>query len=338
MRFKLNGIKDIRIKNDAKSGLFSIVALHESDQPAIGGCRVLSHNDFQLAFDDVCLLACAMYYKAKLHNLPYGGGKSVILAPNLNNRKVWLKAFAKFVNEFNGKYITAIDSGSTPKDMEYIKQFTPYVLSTSNQPNTSLATATGVFNSIKAAVHFVYSQNLQEKTIVIQGLGSVGYELAKLLLQSGAIVHGYDKNTLNMNKALNIGVRPLSADNFITHPCDVFSPCALGGAIDSKNINKIKTSIICGAANNPIDTPSQLTPLLHERGIIYIPDFLSNAGGLIYVSQLYKGSPLESINKTIDNLYDKTLSILERSSKLNQTPFETVLDSLNTEAISNPIR
>ncbi|HJN37994.1 MAG TPA: Glu/Leu/Phe/Val dehydrogenase dimerization domain-containing protein [Gammaproteobacteria bacterium] len=324
------GIKDIRIKNDQESGLFSIIALHKAEQPAIGGCRILSHNNVQAALDDVCLLAHAMFCKASLHCLPYGGGKSIILAPPLDKRKVWLQSFANFVNECDGKYITAIDSGTTPDDMEYIQQFTPYVLSTTNQPHTSLATAQGVFNAIQASLEFVYSQTSKNKDIVIQGLGSVGYQLAQLLINAGANVFGYDTNDFALKKASEIGVVTLTKDNYLSYPCHVFAPCAMGGIINSHNYHIFNTSIICGAANNPLESPTELASKLNNKGILYVPDFLSNAGGLIYVSKLYNKDSEASIHHSIRQIYNKTLDILDHSKSNSQTAFDSSLDHITS--------
>ena len=326
--FKHLVIQTVRVKNDSSTGLQAIIALHEDSKPAIGGCRIVN-TSFNEALNDVCELANAMFLKAKTHSLPFGGGKSIIINPPQHSREEWLKSFAQFVDEFQGRYITAIDSGSTPQDMGIISNYTPHVLSSSTQPNTSLATAKGVFQSIKAAINYKFGNQLSNKKILIEGLGAVGTHLAQLLLKENCQVYGYDIHPSQTRKASSMGVQILQPSDAFNHAYDVFSPCGLGGSLNKDNIHNLQASIVCGAANNPLSTPMELSKTLQDLNITYIPDVLVNAGGLVYVSLLHINESEAYINEKIENFYHMTHNLLIESSKKNHSPLQTLLINLN---------
>lgn len=325
MRYaKYLGYGDIHTKIDDKTGLYAIVAIHNLTRgPAIGGCRMVHYQTSAKAMEDALRLGYMMSYKAAINNLPHGGAKAVLLKPNvIKDREAYFEKFGEFMNELGGRYITAVDSGTSPVEMDIIARKTKFVTCTSNSGSAgdpSPLTALGVRRGLEAAVKFKLGRDsLDGIHVSIQGLGHVGYALAKDLHRLGAKLTVADINQAALTRC---------ADEFKALTCqpheiydvkaDVFAPCALGAVINRDTIERLKVSIIAGAANNQLSHHNYGT-LLAERGILYAPDFLINAGGLIHVAVIYDKGTLERSITQITNIYDTVYDIYERSVKENR--------------------
>jgi len=299
---KAHHVSDLHFKYDPNSGLKAIIAIHDTRKgPALGGCRFLHYNSTDDAVKDALRLAKGMSFKAVMAKLPQGGGKSVIMKPNGHfNRQELFTAFGKFVEELNGRYITAIDSGTSAVEMDIINQQTPHVTSTSHEDNPSIYTAQGVFEGIKAAVKSKFKQdNLKGIRVAVQGLGNVGYPLVQALHHAGAVLMVSDINAVRLNHvATEFGATAVAADEIYSADCDVFSPCGLGAIVNRRTLPQFNCQIIAGSANNQLATEKDGQQLF-EQGILYAPDYVINGGGLIYAS-------MNHIHKTSTEIAQKT--------------------------------
>ena len=323
------GCKELHMLTDNESGLKGMVAIYSVHRgPALGGCRFLPYESSSLAAIDAIQLAKAMAFKSAIADLPLGGGKAVLIQSkkfiDLDNRIKALKAFGKFLNTLNGRYITAVDSGTSVEDMDQIATETTFVTSTSkfsySTLDPSVATARGVLQGILAAVKFKFGQDdLQNIHVAVQGVGHVGYHLVKLLYKMRAKISICDINPklINYCKAefANINIIPNPEDIYKVN-ADIFAPCALGGVLTEKNIDQLKTKIIVGAANNQLANENNAEYLI-QKGILYAPDFVANAGGVIYVAgPVMKRTEQQTLDK-VDNIYNILLDIFEKSVKQN---------------------
>jgi len=317
---------DIHFKCDTETGLNAIIAIHNTNLgPALGGCRFVPYQSTQDAIYDAMRLAQGMSYKAAIAGLELGGGKSVIIKPPMiRDRQKLFAAFGRFVEELNGRYITAVDSGTHVEDMDAIATTTTHVASTSKQAiatgDPSPYTALGVRRAIQAAVKTKFNtDSLTGIHVAIQGMGHVGYYLAKELHELGARLSFCDINPDNIAKAKKefAGIE-YSADKIFEVECDVFAPCALGGSINSETIKRLKTGIIVGAANNQLAS-TEIGKDLQQRNILYAPDYVVNSGGLIQISMDNEEKTLEKVN----NIYKTVLNIFQTSRQNKKTPAET---------------
>ncbi|MBL4797233.1 MAG: Glu/Leu/Phe/Val dehydrogenase [Oleispira sp.] len=268
----------------------AIIAIHNTHLgPALGGCRCLHYTREQLAFDDVMRLAQGMSYKAALANLQQGGGKSVILLPNNVvvtdiNREFLFDWFGQCVEQLQGQYITAMDVGTQVSDMDVIAQQTQHVASASNIGDPAEATAQGVMVGIKAALEFNFNNTeIHGKCFAVQGLGHVGWRVAKRLLHLGGRVIVADPEEEKNWQAQALGMEVVSIDEILTQSCDVLVPCALGGVINEELVEKLRCKIIAGSANNQL-ADDDIAERLSKKDILYAPDYIINAGGLIFAS------------------------------------------------------
>jgi leucine dehydrogenase len=331
------GFGDIHFKVCEKSGLQSIVAIHSTKLgPALGGCRFIEYPNTFSALYDVMRLGRGMSYKAALVGLPLGGGKGVIIKPkgSFNRRELFLQ-FGEFVDSLGGRYITAVDSGTTLEDMDTLHEKTEYVASLSKQNGEpSYCTATGVLKGIEAAVKFKLGKDtLEGLHIAIQGIGKVGYSLATYLHEMGAKLTVSDVNNAACEKAkIELNATVVDSDQIHRVDCDVFSPCALGGTINDTTIHELNTSIVAGAANNQL-ARAYHGHILHENGILYATDYVINAGGLIYASSLYHQTKPSIASKQVENIYHSLLAIFERSKTENR-PCSEIADKIAREKLS----
>jgi leucine dehydrogenase len=308
---------DIHTKIDSSIGLHAIIAVHNTKLgPAIGGCRFYPYASPELALKDVLRLSYGMTLKAAGCGLPHGGAKAVIIKPKGDfDRDAIFRSFGDFVQELNGRYITAIDVGSTLDDMKIISERTPYVCSISPtgeiEKDPSISTALGVFRAIQAAVKFKLKRdNCNGIRVAIQGVGHVGFMLAQHLKNDGAIVTISDLHQPAVDRCVKaLGVQSVPHDQIEKIDCDIYSPCALGGTITHDFILETKAKIIAGAANNQLAHHNN-SRLMQDRGIIYLPDFLINSGGLIHVAATY-GTKNESVaDEKVNHIYDATMTML----------------------------
>lgn len=328
---KQNDFGDLHFKLCNKTGMMAIIAIHNSTLgPALGGCRFIEYSSSKAAIFDAIRLARGMSYKAASANLPLGGGKSVIIKPKGPfDRKAYFQSFGQFVQELNGRYITALDSGTLLEDMSIIAEHTPYVASLPGQHgDPSPSTAQGVLRGIEAAVAYKLGKDsVKGLRISIQGLGHVGYDLAQRLHHLGAHLTVADTNTeMTQKAAQELGAQVVDTSIIHSIPVDVFAPCALGAIINNTSINELDCRIIAGAANNQLEQ-SQHGQMLFEQGILYAPDYVINAGGLIFAAAKYLKTPEAKITAQIDNIGHSLSEIFAQSDKM-RLPTNVIADQL----------
>ncbi len=332
-----HGFGDLHFKVDPETGMKAIIALHSTKLgPALGGCRFIEYSSLEAAINDALRLARGMSYKTASANLPIGGGKAVIIKPKgAFDRNAYMHRFGAFVNELNGRYITALDSGTVLEDMDIIAEHTPYVASLSKyHGDPSPSTAVGVLRGIEAAVAFKLNKdNLNGVHVAIQGLGHVGYNLAQKLHQLGAKLTVADVRTDVVAQAVaEFGAQAVASADIHKVPCDVFSPCALGAIINEQTIPQLQTHIIAGAANNQLAHSVQGS-LLHKQGILFAPDYVINAGGVIFAAAKYLHTPDEQIAEQVDGIYASLTEIFAYAKEKN-IPENEVADALAREKLA----
>lgn len=313
-----DGHEGVYIFSDSKSGLRAVIAVHNTLRgPSAGGTRLWSYADPQDAVTDVLRLSKAMSYKNAMAGLSLGGGKGVILRPDGKfDRKALFEAYGRSVQSIGGKYITAEDVGVSPDDMRVIKTQTDFVAGLDEGPaasgDPSPVTAEGVFRSVKVAVrHTMGLESLKGLRVAVQGLGHVGYGLCEHLHRAGVQLIVADINAAVLEKAkTEMGARVVEPDVIHAVDADVFAPCALGGAISAVSLPHIKAKMIVGAANNQLATPD-MGESCRQRGILYAPDYVVNAGGIINVAAEVSGTydpnwvqgKLDELEVTIGNIF-----------------------------------
>jgi leucine dehydrogenase len=276
---------------DPSCGLHAIVAVHDTTLgPALGGLRMWNYASEDEALFDVKRLAKGMTYKSAVAHTGLGGGKAVMIGdPKKVKSEALYLAMGRLVDALGGKYITAEDVNTSVHDLEIIRRATKYVSGLERKDggsgNPSPYTAYGVYLGVRAALGWVFGDDSPKgKTVCVQGVGAVGGPLAKRLIEAGAKVFAADRNEERLQDlAREIGVVPVSEAEIMTKSCDVFAPCALGAILNDNSIPKLDTKIVAGAANNLLLEPRH-GKLLADRGILYAPDYVINAGGIINVS------------------------------------------------------
>jgi leucine dehydrogenase len=331
---------------DKATGLKAIIAIHNTTLgPALGGTRIWDYAPDDDALIDVLRLAKGMTYKAALANLKLGGGKAVIIGDaHRVKTEALLRKYGRFVDSLHGRYITAPDVNTNMHDMAFIAQETQYVQSLpsvqggSNDP--SPFTAYGTYLGIKAAVKKVYgADHLRGKKIGVEGVGKVGTYLIEYLLKEEAQVYVTDVVQASLAAIAQAHqVHIVQPDMFYDLPLDVYAPCALGATLNDITIARLQCKIVAGAANNQLEDGQRHDRLLFDRGIVYAPDFLINAGGLINVyTGMYYTYSCELAYQHTERIYDTCLEVLNRSEK-EQIPPSAVAEQLAEERIHNPQR
>ncbi|CAC9656336.1 Branched-chain amino acid dehydrogenase [deaminating] (EC 1.4.1.9)(EC 1.4.1.23) [uncultured Gammaproteobacteria bacterium] len=316
-------VTDVHFKYDKDSGLESIVAIHNTSRgPALGGCRIIPYTSTDSAVTDAIRLAKGMSYKAALAGLDLGGGKAVIMEPpHAYNRENLFKAFGRFVEELNGRYITAMDSGTTVTDMDNIATRSSYVTCTSSVGNPAPYTAKGVFLGIQACLKTCqdFNDSLSGMRIAVQGLGNVGYALCELLHAEGVklFVSDIDENKVNRCVA-KLAATAVPTDQIHKTDCDIFSPCGLGGILNEQSINELRCRVVAGSANNQLLTP-ECGELLLQKDILYAPDYLINAGGLIFVALTYQGFNADKLNRHLETIHHTLLDIFRTEQQIKES-------------------
>ncbi len=330
---------EVHVKFDPVTGLKAIIAIHNLKRgSAIGGCRLIHYPTTDGALEDALRLAYMMSFKAAISNLPHGGAKAVLIKPKeIKDRKAYFEVFGDFINELGGRYVTAMDSGTNAEDMDVIETRTPYVTCTSiskNSGDPSPQTALGVRRSIEAAVKFKTGRaSLEGIHVAIQGAGHVGYFLAKELYQCGAQLTVCDVNEMALQRCIDeFGAESCSPDTIYDVSADVFSPCALGAVLNLQNIKRLKVSIVAGSANNQL-AHHHHGALLLERDILYAPDFVANAGGLIYVAAVYDHAELTRAKAQVEGIYDTLMDIFIQAKRDN-CPTNDIAEKIAAERLS----
>ena len=299
---------------DESAGYRGIIAIHDTTLgPALGGTRFWSYNSDEDAITDALRLARGMTYKNAVAGLNLGGGKSVIIGDNrTTNREMIFRAHGRFVESLGGRYVTAEDVGTSTSDMDFVHMETEYVAGLANKSgDPSPVTARGVFRSIEAsAKHRWGSSSLEGKTVTVQGLGNVGSYLCRELHNVGAKLIVTDIRPERVKKIVaDFGATGVEGDDIYTAKADIFAPCALGAILNDDTIPKLRVEIVCGGANNQLLEPAKHGEALETRGILYAPDFVANAGGVINVYSELAGWTRERALRKADEIFDTILGV-----------------------------
>lgn len=319
----LNNHEQVVFCNDNATGLKAIIAIHNTTLgPALGGTRMWVYRNEAEALNDVLRLSRGMTYKAAISGLNLGGGKAVIIGDSRKDKsEALMRRFGKFVNSLGGKYITAEDVGIGTRDMEFVKMETNHVTglpeAMGGGGDPSPVTAFGVYMGMKASARFVYgNDSLAGRKVFVQGVGHVGFNLCKLLAKEGAILTVYDIHEEKLKEVhKETGASVFTGSDFYGEEMDIYAPCALGATINDASLAKLKCSIIAGAANNQLEDEKKHGQALLDAGIVYAPDFLINAGGLINVYSELGGYNRDTALKQAERIYQTTFDILNAATQ-----------------------
>jgi glutamate dehydrogenase/leucine dehydrogenase len=321
------GHEEVVFGSDPASGLKSIIAIHSTDLgPALGGTRFYPYESEREALVDVLRLSEAMSLKAAAAGLDLGGGKAVIIGDphKMKSERLW-RAYGRVVDSLQGRYITAEDVGSDALDMDMIRRETRWVVGVpveeGGSGDPSPATARGVAAAMRATCQFVHgSSDLAGKKVAVLGVGKVGSNLVRHLVEAGASVTIADIYPPAVEAITSRhSVEVVDIDEIYDVECDIFSPCSLGGVLDETTVSRLRCDMVVGAANNQLATEED-GDRIAKRDILYVPDFVVNAGGLINVSEELRGYQVERARARVDKVYDNTLRVLETSRERNTTP------------------
>jgi len=307
------GHEQLVLCNDKASGYRGIIAIHSTTLgPALGGTRFWSYASDEEAIVDALRLARGMTYKNAVAGLNLGGGKSVIIGDNKTaDREMLFRAHGRFVESLGGRYITAEDVGTSTSDMDYVHMETDYVSGLAGRSgDPSPVTAHGVFRAIQASAKQRWgSDDLSTKTVSLQGCGHVGYYLAKELREAGATLVVTDIDAERVKRVVNeFGARAVGVDEIYGVQADVFAPCALGAIVNDATIPQLKVEIVAGAANNQL-LEERHGAALEDKGILYAPDYVANAGGVINVYSELAGWTSARAFRKADEIYDTILRV-----------------------------
>ncbi len=314
------GHEQVVLCHDKSTGYRGIIAIHDTTLgPALGGTRFWNYATDDEAITDALRLSRGMTYKNAVAGLNLGGGKSVIIGDNRTaNREMIFRAHGRFVESLGGRYVTAEDVGTGTSDMDYVHMETDYVAGLANKSgDPSPVTARGVFRSILAsAQHRWGSTDLTGRTVTIQGCGNVGRYLAKELTAVGAKLIVSDIRAEKVQAIVDeCGAKAVDGDAIFSQKADIFAPCALGAILNDDTIPKLNVEIVCGGANNQLLAPKKHGEMLEKRGILYGPDFVANAGGVINVYSELAGWTRERALRKADEIFDTLLGIYQISKE-----------------------
>ncbi|WP_312934115.1 Glu/Leu/Phe/Val dehydrogenase dimerization domain-containing protein [Pseudomonas sp.] len=320
--------QSLHLWQDPDTGLRAVAAIHsEQLGPAMGGCRYLPYADDEAAITDALHLAQAMSYKAALAGLPVGGGKAVILrSAQVENRAAMFEAFGRFIESLRGRLVIAVDSGTSLADMDCIARSTAHVSSTSATGDPSPFAAQGVFAGLRATAHArLGSSNLEGLRVAVQGLGNVGYALAERLHAAGAELLVSDLDADRVRRAVEqLNAWPVAHDALLSTPCDLFVPCGVGPVLNAQSVMQLRCAAVAGSANNPLTT-LQVADQLQSRGILYAPDTIINAGGLIYVALAHHGEASGDISAHLSRIPTRLTEVFAHAQAENRSPARVAL-------------
>lgn len=321
------GHERIAFHHDEETGLRAIIAIHSTALGnALGGTRRWHYATEADAIYDVLRLSQGMTYKAACAGLPMGGAKSVIYLPKRGHQATEAegRAMGRFVDTFAGEYIAAEDVGVDTQFVDWMALETKHVMggeTVSSGGDPSPYTAQGVVNSMKACLNAVNGNtSFEGVTIAIQGLGSVGTNMVRILTSLGGRVIGSDINADRVQRCVDeYGLEPVGPEAILTTECDILAPCALGGVINANTVRELRCRVLCGGANNVLDDPDEDAVLLKNRGVLYSPDFVANAGGLIHLAGLYLGMTMEQLRRKNEEIESTTAQVLAEGESLPST-------------------
>lgn len=313
---------------DPATGLKAILAVHSTARgPAFGGCRLWHYESDAAALNDALRLSQGMSLKNALADLPFGGGKAVILKPpGAFDRPALFAAFGRAVQSLGGAYITAEDVGTTTADMRGLQAITPYVSGIPREDafggDPSPKTAWGVFVAIQAGARLVLGRSsLDGVRVALQGLGAVGWHLAEFLHAAGARLVVADVDASKVERAVaQFGAVAVHISEILAADVDVLAPCALGASLNEQTVPTLRARLVAGAANNQLATPAD-GDALQARGICYLPDYLVNAGGIISVAREYRGGGEETaVMAEVSKIAERVEELLQRVQVADSTP------------------
>ncbi|WP_100010715.1 Leu/Phe/Val dehydrogenase [Lentibacillus sediminis] len=326
---------------DKNSGLKAIIAIHDTTLgPALGGTRMWTYDSEAKAIEDALRLAKGMTYKNAAAGLNLGGGKTVIIGdPKKDKNPEMFRAFGRYIQSLNGRYITAEDVGTTVADMDLIHMETDFVTGISPESgssgNPSPVTAYGVYKGMKASAKEAFgSDSLEGKTVAIQGIGSVAFTLCQYLHEEGAKLVVTDINQDAIDRAVEaFGAEAVAPEAIYEVECDIYAPCALGATINDETIPKLKAKVIAGSANNQLKSLKH-GEILHEEGIVYAPDYVINSGGVINVADELNGYNQDRAMKKVETIYNSLQRVFEIARRDN-IPTSAAADRMAEERIAS---
>jgi leucine dehydrogenase len=321
------GHERVAFHHDPATGLRAIVAIHNTVLGnALGGTRRWYYETEEDALYDVLRLSQGMTYKSAAAGLPMGGAKSVIMMskPGQKATEAEARAMGRFVDTFQGVYIAAEDVGVNTQFVDWMALETKHVMGgekVSIGGDPSPHTAQGVVNAMKAALKYVGKNgDFKGLTVALQGVGNVGYNVAKILSTAGAKILAADINPTNLEKAVReCGVKAVTEAEILTCTCDILAPCALGGVIDGHIANQLNCAILCPGANNVLDDPDEDAVILKGRDIVYVPDFIANAGGVIHLAGLYLGYTPQQLAQKVADIETTAQQVLQDAESASIT-------------------
>jgi len=318
------------VRHDRPTGTWIFVALHDDTLgPATGGCRMRVYDRPEDGLLDALRLAEGMTYKWAAMDFPYGGGKSVLAIPRPlvgEERVGLLHRFGALLNSLGGRYGTGADLGTTTEDMRTIAEVSEHVIGVHGRSegpmDPSPFTALGVFEGIKAALrHRVGSDDLTGRSVLIQGVGSVGASLAERVVDAGATLLVSDTDEARAAAvAQAVGAESISPADVYHTPCDVYAPCAVGATLNPRSIPELRCLVVAGAANNQLQSPQDAERLL-DRGVLYAPDYVINGGGAMALTLIYQGEErVEELERRVSSIGESLDSIFTEAAGLGQSP------------------
>jgi leucine dehydrogenase len=333
-------LEGLHVINDTATGVTGVIAIHSTALgPAAGGCRLWNYESQEQLTNDAVRLARGMSYKNALAGLPFGGGKAVLQRPvGTFDREALFKVFADAVAALNGRYITAEDVGTSVSDMKLVRERTRYVAGLEPQDgkaggDPSPWTALGVFKSMQAASKVAFGSEVRGLHIAVQGIGNVGAGLCRLLAEAGARLTLADIDTERArNLAYELGSAAVGVDEILEVEADILAPCALGAVLNVRSIPKLKVGLVCGGANNQLETDQDGEALV-DKGIMYAPDYVVNAGGIINVAAEYLGETTAQVEHRLDEIAARLTLIMTRASSEN-LPAHRVADEMAQQLIA----
>ena len=332
--------------HDHHSGLNAIIAIHNTNLgPALGGCRMWPYADSQEALTDVLRLSKGMTYKSAIARVPLGGGKAVIIGNAREHKNAeMMKAMGRYIESLSGRYYTAEDSGISVADLQLMASQSQYITGTKARyhvhsqvadGNPAPSTAYGVFVGLKASVEYALNTDLKGIRVAIQGLGQVGYRLAKHLHEAGAELVVTDIFPESLQRAeQEFGATVVAADDIFKQQVDVFAPCAMGAVLNEKTVSQLSAKVVAGAANNQLATEN-VGALLVEKDILYAPDYVINAGGIIDIHhQRLPESSDAALRTHVEQIGTNLLEIFARATTENKATNQ-VANAIAEELFAN---
>ena len=326
--------------HDKATGLRAIIAIHDTTLgPALGGCRMYPYDTEEEAMVDVLRLARGMTYKAAASGLNLGGGKSVIIGdPRTDKSEALFRSFGRYIETLGGRYIVAEDVGTSTEDANFIRVETSHVVGVDvtrgGSGDPSPLTALGVLQGMRACTEEVFATtSLEGRTVAVQGVGHVGYHLCRLLHEDGANLIVTDVHEAALERVVGeFGAKAVDLDEILTIPCDIFAPCALGAVLNDATMPQLRCRIVAGSANNVL-AESRHGEVLSERGILYAPDYVINAGGLINVADELEGYNERRAVKRVMRIEESIRRIIAISRR-DGVPTNVAADTLALERIA----